>query len=630
MLKLSSVLFIFLVFSQLAFGQEDQYLFPINPNQQNYLAGTMGELRGSHFHGGIDIKTGGVTGLPVYSTNDGYISRIKVSPVGYGNALYIYHPKDGTTSVYGHLDKFEGRIADYVLKEQYKRKSFDIDLNLSSTLFPVHKGDLIAYSGNTGGSSGPHLHFEIRDNAQRPLNPLHYNFSEVKDNIAPYPQLFALRALNQQSRVDDQYQTVQYSLRRSGSDYYGISKPEVWGEIGLMIMGYDLLNGVPNRNGIPHITTKLDGHVVSEIEINQVPFSHNREILVFRDYDLKKNSNRSFQKVYKDEGMTIDVYRQLLKGGKICIDDTLEHEIEIELEDAYKNKSVIHLTVVGKKPPQNLTVLEKNFRPFGQKVDNNTLVFMGKKEKTNGLISEIYANRMKYELLPSYYVNDYAIYHWDLRKGLPDSINVCHEYIFPELDIMIPSGKDFNFFTDFMDISFRKYTLFDTLFLQVNYEGEMYEDKELFLIGNEDIPLRSSFTAKVKPKKEYKNRDKVAAYWTSNMKYFSYEGGGWEGDKFEFRSRTFGTFTLLEDTVPPTLKIYQQNQNKISCRINDDLSGIKDYKVTVNGEWVLMQYDAKNNYISSEKLDNDKPFSGEMVITITDNANNTKVYKSNI
>ena len=142
------------------------YLFPVNPGQPNFLAGTMGELRSTHFHAGIDIRTNSSVGVPIRATQNGYISKVIVGSYGYGHALLLQHP-DGNTSLYGHLDQFKGAIADFVLNEQYRRKSFDIDINLEPNQFPINKGDTIALSGNTGGSSGPHLHFEIRNEIGR-------------------------------------------------------------------------------------------------------------------------------------------------------------------------------------------------------------------------------------------------------------------------------------------------------------------------------------------------------------------------------------------------------------------------------------------------------------------------------
>lgn len=630
-MKKLGFIFIILSFTFKGYTQNQDYLFPVNPGERNYLSGSMGELRGTHFHGGIDIKTGGAIGWPIYAAAEGYVSRIKVSPVGYGNALYLYHPAFGTTTVYGHLDKFEARIADYVKNEQYRRKSFSLDISLTKEQFPVHKGDLIAYGGNTGGSSGPHLHFEIRDEAQRPLNPLHYNFSEIIDNIRPTAQLVAIRALDTDARVNGEFQTEQYSLYRKGRDYY-ISEPiEAWGEIGVMVMGYDKLDGSHNRCGIPRLTMKMDGKEISSIHINQVPFNKNREIYLFRDYKLKNEDNRSFQKFYREDGCTMDIYENLSKEGIICIDDTLSHEMEIVLEDAYENQTKIFFTVTGKRPEKDVSMSHHAFEPVKQKIEENTLCFMGRREKNNGLLAEVYANRMKYEVAPSYFVNDYAIYHWDLRKGLPDSVNVCHEMIFPAFDVMAPSGKEFSFFHPYMDIYFSDRTLFDTLYLSVDYADEWDDQKEYFIIGDDgETAFRSSMRVDLKPLKVYENKSKIAAYYTSNLRNFYYQGGEWMGDKFRFYARGLGKYTLIADTIPPTLRILQQNRNGISCLIDDDLSGVDDYKVTVDGEWVLMNYDYKKRKITSEKLDPSQPFSGELVIEITDKVGNKKVYKTTI
>jgi len=155
MLRLNSLLlFIFLgcgLFST-SKAQDTKYVFPIRPGLQNYLSGTMGELRGGHFHGGIDIKTSGIQGLPVHAAADGYVSRIKVSGTGYGHALYIAHPGKGTTTVYGHLKRYGKEIAKFVLDEQYKQQKFEIEIYPAKNQFRVNKGQIIAYSGNSGSS----------------------------------------------------------------------------------------------------------------------------------------------------------------------------------------------------------------------------------------------------------------------------------------------------------------------------------------------------------------------------------------------------------------------------------------------------------------------------------------------
>ena len=169
-----------LLLTHSAIGQE--YQSPID--FRILLSGTFGELRGNHFHAGIDIKTKGAEGKNIYAIEKGYISRIKISTFGYGKAIYIKHP-DGKTSVYGHLQKLSTKIANIVNKEHYKKESFELDFFPAKYAIKIEKGEIIALSGNSGGSGGPHLHFEIRDTETgHPINPLQFGF-EVDDVIPP-------------------------------------------------------------------------------------------------------------------------------------------------------------------------------------------------------------------------------------------------------------------------------------------------------------------------------------------------------------------------------------------------------------------------------------------------------------
>jgi murein DD-endopeptidase MepM/ murein hydrolase activator NlpD len=161
-------------------SESSKYIFPINPGIQNTLAGTMGELRRTHFHSGLDIRTNNTIGLPVRAAQSGYISKAAKSPYSYGNVLYVTHP-NGHTTLYAHLDRFSGKIAEYIRAEQYRTQQSQIELHFAPGQLPVAQGDTIALSGNTGSSSGPHLHFDIRDVNMDAINPLHYGFDEIRD-----------------------------------------------------------------------------------------------------------------------------------------------------------------------------------------------------------------------------------------------------------------------------------------------------------------------------------------------------------------------------------------------------------------------------------------------------------------
>lgn len=612
------------------FAADNPYMFPVRPGEQNYLSGTMGEMRGAHFHAGIDIKTGGVTGKKIYAAADGFVSRIKVAGGGYGNAIYIAHPQLGTTTVYGHLLQYNEEISFYVLKEQYQRKSFSVDLYPEKTVFPVKKGDVIGLSGNSGSSGGPHLHFEIRDDLQRPINPLDFGFSEIKDNIHPTVQRIGIKTLNMASRVNHQFGVFEFTPSRI-KDTYTISKPiEVHGEIGIMLMGYDRQNDASNRNGIPHLNMTMDSVELIDITIDKIPFGKTRNVLCYRDYQIKSTENKSFRKLFIDDGNELKIFNQHKNKGIITIQDTLLHKIVITLKDANGNISKVNLTLKGRTPKTTAIKNEKAFKPFRQMVVDNTLVFMGKKAENNGYFANVYANRMNYEVSSSYYVNDYSVYLWDLRNGIPDSIELCSEKIFPNLEMAVPSETEFRYFKDAFDLHFYTKSLFDTLYLKTDYMDELIENRELFEISEDIYPLKKNMKVSLKPRLEYGNKDKISAYYTTDLKNFSHQGGGWKNDRFEFLTRTLGKYTLLPDTVPPNIKVVQQNLDHFRCYITDQMSGIKDYELKINGEWVLMNYDPKRNYIWSEKLEKSIPFQGDLELKVRDNVNNEKVYQTTI
>lgn len=213
------------------------------------LAGNFGEIRSGHFHAGIDIKTQQVEGLAVLAAESGYISRIKITHGGYGNALYITHP-NGYTTVYAHLQKFNDVITQRVREKQYQDKKFTVDLFLGPTALPVQKGERIATSGNSGGSGGPHLHFEIRKTATNsPVNPLLFGF-KITDTIKPIIKHVALYPMNDTSTVNGKHDTLVIAAYKKGTNYnLKGHTPKAQGVIGVGIETIDKLNGASNRCG---------------------------------------------------------------------------------------------------------------------------------------------------------------------------------------------------------------------------------------------------------------------------------------------------------------------------------------------------------------------------------------------
>lgn len=603
--------------------KEPYYLFPIRPGEQNFLSGTMGELRSSHFHAGLDIKTGGVEGMPVYAAADGYISRIAVSAGGYGNALYIQHP-NGHTTVYAHLQKFKDEIASYVRNEQYRKESFEVDLYPEKDKFRVKKGEQIALSGNSGSSGGPHLHFEIRDSNQNLLDPLTYHFKEIKDNIPPVVQKIAFRTLDKNSRINNQFGRFEFDVVKYG-DAYVITEPvSAYGRIGMEIMAHDKINGSENKTGIKCIEVTFNDNQVFYQNISKFSFGDSKNIFIHTNYNHKVNTGRTFSKLYVDHGNSLQFYKTNNNRGYLIIKDSLEHKLKVSLWDSYNNSSSLNITLKGERPKNLVKVKKTDFtNASGYSVDQNILIAYARTTGSGNLAS-IYANGKKYEIMPDYQVNDYAVYLWNLNAALPDSIDMCGYKEHFNFKSKIPSNQEFNFFNDFLELNFAQNSLFDTLILKVNKIVEK-ELKEIFEVSDKSIPLRSAVSITLKPELEYQNKGKAAVYYIDDKGNTSFEGGVWTGNKISFRTRNLGKFTIIADTVAPLIKAINLQADKAIFKITDDQSGISSYKATLDGKWLLMNYDRKNDLIWSETSDG-KPLKGNFKLVITDNAGNEKEF----
>jgi len=604
-------------------SNDAKYIFPVRPGEVNYLSGTMGEVRSSHFHAGIDVKTGGVEGLPIYAIADGYVSRIKVSTSGYGNALYVAHP-NGATSVYAHLLKFLDPIASYVREAQYRNRSFAIELFPEVNELKVQRGKPIALSGNSGSSGGPHLHFEIRDANQWALNPLMYNFDEIRDNIAPLVYKLSLVPLTKNARINDQFKRFDFDLYRKGNRYYLTEPVEVWGQIGVQVYTYDMLNGASNLNGVPYMDLEMDGQRWFTKFLDKFSFYETRDILIHYDYALSHNTGKRFEKLYIDDGNDLSIYEEIKNKGKLVVNQQKIYPVKITLKDAYQNTTEVTFDLRGKQPANIVKTSRDEFNGSGYEIaDNNLMIYSPSNQEVL-----IFANRQKYKPEVDYTHNQHAIYLWDLNKGLPDSILVDGQAMDFNYQMAIPAGASFNYYHEIMDIHMSKEALFDTLFLSLSY-NDKGSGKEFFTINDGSIPVRKYFNLTLKPKQSYQDKSKTAVYQVNGSRY-SYKGGQWIGDKIRFRTRDLGTYTLLKDVTAPKISPRTVSSDALSFYISDNLSGIDSFEAKVNGEWVLMKYDYKRAYIWSEKLDNSKPFKGQVVLTVTDNAGNVQQYKSTL
>ncbi|MBS9766493.1 MAG: M23 family metallopeptidase [Flavobacteriaceae bacterium] len=352
-MKKQYILALLLTVTSLAFSQSKKYptsYFRKPLDIPLVLAGTFGELRGNHFHSGIDIKTQGRSGLKVRASANGYVARIKVSHWGYGKALYIKHP-NGYTTVYAHLKKFSPKIEKYVKQQQYKKQSFEIQLFPNNKQLRVKKGEMIAYSGNTGGSTAPHLHYEIRNSkTEKTINPLLFGF-KIADHKKP--QITSLRAypLTEDSQVNQSGVPLQLSIHRTSDGDLMADKITACGKIGFAIGTFDRLDDAPNKNGIYRLVQKVNGAKTHQFTAQKFSFNETRYINLLIDYQRYKEIKQRVQKCYIEPSNKLKMYTTIGGDGTITVEDGNNYTTIIEVSDIEGNKTKLTIPIQGKKEP---------------------------------------------------------------------------------------------------------------------------------------------------------------------------------------------------------------------------------------------------------------------------------------
>ena len=315
------------------------------------LSGNFGELRSNHFHSGIDFKTQGVEGKPIHSVQDGYVSRISVSPWGYGNGLYITHP-DGTTTVYGHLQKFSQKITAYLKEKQYEQESFNVNLSLTPDELPVKEGELVALSGNTGSSGGPHLHFEVRDTeTEEPMDPIEYYKDLIKDTQAPKIQGIMVYSMPGKGVVNGSRRKLELKPVTAKNGKQTLTgKIEAWGEIGLAVKGYDYMDNTSNIYGIKDITLTADSQVIFHSNLDRFAFDESRYLNSFTDFEEWKEHRSFYIKSFVDPGNRLR-FIESLNRGILTIDEPRTYHLTYQLADAFGNTTRLSIQIEGKEQP---------------------------------------------------------------------------------------------------------------------------------------------------------------------------------------------------------------------------------------------------------------------------------------
>ena len=315
------------------------------------LSGNFGELRSNHFHSGIDFKTQGAEGKTIYAVADGYIYRIAVSPWGYGNALYLVHG-DSIMTVYGHLQRFTDKVAAYVKAKQYERESFSVDLSLTPEDFPVKKGDIIGYSGNSGDSGGPHLHFEVRDlQTDEPVDPIPYYIDLIKDTRPPLFRALMVYPVENEGVVNGSQQKQRlYPVTSKEGKQTITGKLEAWGKIAFSVNIDDYMDGTTNVYGVKEMMMFVDSQKVFQSDLDRFAFNETRYLNAWVDFEEWKEKRSFYTKAFVEPGNRLR-FMTSKNRGFITIDEPRTYHVEFQLTDAFGNTNRISVDVTGKEQP---------------------------------------------------------------------------------------------------------------------------------------------------------------------------------------------------------------------------------------------------------------------------------------
>tara|TARA_Y100000816_G_C26105804_1_gene587610 strand:+ start:2682 stop:4307 length:1626 start_codon:yes stop_codon:yes gene_type:complete len=516
------------------------------------ISGTFGELRNTHFHSGVDIKTEGKQGVKIFSIKDGYVKRIKISKDGFGKAIYLNH-HDGTTSVYGHLKKFSSEIEKFVKEIQYKKKSYEIEIYPKNNLFVYKSGELIGYSGNTGSSSGPHLHFEVRDTKTNyPMNPLKI-LENVNDTIIPkINNLYLYDVMS-----DGTYHLIEkIKLKKINSNYFLTDTIKNSGILGIGINYYDKQDISYSKNGAYSIDFKMNNETIFEYKMDTISLYDKRYLKLLVDFEnwyLKKNK---IQKLFVHPKSKYTFLNKKNYDGIIKVENNKNYIGNIEIKDYNGNTSRIGIIIKG--TPKQL--MKKQIKNYNIKSDlEYTLESKNIKVKIkkNTFFNDVY--------IPFKFINDTL----DLGKNL------------------YPIDKRFKIIYDIKNLD------------------STYQKK--------------GFISKINEK------NKTEFIWTEKL-----------NNIWSINTNILGKYTISIDTTPPSIKPMNfknnqliNNQNTLKLRIKDDLSGIKKINGSINGKWILLEHEPKNNTISYNLSDiNFNSSKYELEIVALDYLGNKKLYKA--
>lgn len=521
------------------------------------LSGNFGELRPNHFHSGIDFKTQGKTGKPIHCAEDGYISQVSVSGSGYGRALYVTHPHIGLTTVYAHIENFSSKIDSIVKKEQYRHKTFNINLKFSSDSIRVNKGEIIAFSGNSGNSFGPHLHMEIRHTETNDaIDPLPYFKSYIKDTIAPIAHNLILYPVPGFGYVNGTSKADKYVIKNQTDILF-----HAWGKVYPAIDANDYMNNTHNVFGIKYLSLMVDGKEVYKRIIDRFKFNATRAINTLVDYpDL---INRGEWNMYtriptsKPLGCIIE---STLTDGAIEINEEKNYNCMFILKDEYNNCTQIPFTIKG----------EKQMIPNKKNITNN------------------------------------------IKHNFTDTLNI------PGINVI--------FFNN---------CLYDDANINITKEESHIYHSPIYHIGKQFVPIARPYRIAIDVNPDtINNPQQYYIVRIDKNRQYAIRSRYRKGKMIAYVNM-LGKYAInVDKDAPKIIAINKDKWNKnrkITFKITDQHSGLKNYSGEIDGKWVMFEADTKNATISYAITESSLQKNKQHVITVNaiDNCGNTAKLTNN-
>ncbi len=511
------------------------------------LSGTFGEFRTNHFHAGIDIKTQGREGIEVKASASGYISRIRVNTYGYGKVLYITHP-NGYQTVYAHLKKFAPEIEKFVKAKQYQNEKYEVQFFPKPEDFPVEQLELIGYSGNSGSSGGPHLHFEIRDELSRPMNPFLFGLDNAKDTTSPTIRNVYAYTASPNAHINFKQGRTKLKLVKQSNGNFKVPEIKAAGKLFFGVEAYDRLDYAFNKNGYYEVFGDLNGSQLFQSTFNRFSYDETRFLNRMIDFSYYLESKKRIHKLKSYGYNRLEINKRDINNGIITIEDFNGNSTSVQIPIKYSREKSIE---------RDTSVVET---PYFVKTENA----------------------------------------FALDKDL--------------IDIYIP-----------------KNALYKDMYLDIDIKGDTIDLHDYRVPVHKSITLGFDVSA-------YQDEDKEQLYIGRLMPWgkIYYLNTKKKENRFTAKTTEFGKFILAKDTEKPTIKPLNFRNKQwltkfryLKLRIDDETTGIDSFRATVNGKFILMEYDYKKKTLTHDFNDGIvTETENNFKLVVTDKVGNTTIFES--